>query len=275
MANREGDTPTPSVGRAHLQTPEEPPRLGPPLREVWIVYAGVCAATAGLGLVRTFEPVRDAAHLGIAAVFLFVPLWLARRDRARGARHYGIDLGGLLEPPPDDDEGQPGPLGLYDLARAIARAIPQGAIELAIALGLALVIFPPFVVGFWAWHQPVRSFVLSVPADFPSFVATQLVLVGLPEEALFRGYVQTRLEDAWPRRAKVLGVMVSPRALVLQAVLFALVHLTTEPHPAKLATFFPGLLFGWIRAWRGGIGAAIVFHALSNVLADFLVRGWL
>ena len=61
----------------------------------------------------------------------------------------------------------------------------------------------------------------------------------------------------------------------MQAALFALVHLATEPHPAKLAVFFPGLLFGWLRAWRGGIGAAIVFHALSNVLAEILVRGWL
>ncbi|MCC6875407.1 MAG: CPBP family intramembrane metalloprotease, partial [Sandaracinaceae bacterium] len=38
---------------------------------------------------------------------------------------------------------------------------------------------------------------------------------------------------------------------------------------------FPGLLFGWMRARRGGIGAALVLHALSNVLADVLERGWL
>ena len=43
--------------------------------------------------------------------------------------------------------------------------------------------------------------------------------------------------------------------------------LATEPHPAKLATFFPGLLFGWLRAWRGGIGAAIAFP-LSGCAAD-------
>ena len=42
-----------------------------------------------------------------------------------------------------------------------------------------------------------------------------------------------------------------------------------------VAVFFPGLLFGWLRARRGGIGAAIAVHALSNVLAELLVRGWL
>ena len=34
------------------------------------------------------------------------------------------------------------------------------------------------------------------------------------------------------------------------------------------------LLFGWMRAWRGGIGAAALVHALSNVYGDMLARGW-
>ena len=35
------------------------------------------------------------------------------------------------------------------------------------------------------------------------------------------------------------------------------------------------LLFGLIRARRGGIGAALVFHALCNLLSEVLTRGWL
>ena len=45
--------------------------------------------------------------------------------------------------------------------------------------------------------------------------------------------------------------------------------------PERLAVAFPALLFGWLRAWRGGIGAALLVHAASNVYADILVRGWL
>jgi membrane protease YdiL (CAAX protease family) len=85
----------------------------------------------------------------------------------------------------------------------------------------------------------------------------------------------TRLHDAFPARHRVLGANVHAGVLVTQAALFALVHLATEPDVQKLAVFFPGLLFGWLRAWRGGIGAAILFHAMSNVLAEILVRGWL
>jgi uncharacterized protein len=62
-------------------------------------------------------------------------------------------------------------------------------------------------------------------------------------------------------------------ALVAQAALFAVVHLATEAHVEKLAVFFPGLLFGWMRARRGGIGASIALHALSNVLAYVLTSG--
>ena len=247
------------------------------LREVALVYAGVCAATFALGALREIPGLRDAAHLGIAALFLAVPLWRARRD-AGGARRYGIDLAGLLEAPPEDDDEpprSPGPLGLFDLGRALRDAAPAGLRELGVSLLVALVVFPPFVVGFWLWHAPTRAFAWSPPPDLASFALTQLVLVGLPEEALFRGYVQTRLHDAFPPTRRWLGAPLHLGVLALQAALFAVVHLATEPYAVKLAVFFPGLLFGWLRAWRGGIGAAILFHAMSNVLAEILVRGWL
>lgn len=244
------------------------------LREVALVYAGVCVLTFALGALRSIPALRDVAHLGIAALFLAVPLWRARRDPG-GARRYGIDLAGVLEPDGAPDPRSAGPLGLFDLGRALRDAAPSGLRELGVALLVALVVFPPFVVGFWLWHAPTRAFAWSLPPDLASFALTQVVLVGLPEEALFRGYVQTRLHDAFPPRARVLGVLLHPGVLIAQAALFAIVHLATEPYAVKLAVFFPGLLFGWLRAWRGGIGAAILFHAMSNVLAEILVRSWL
>ena len=248
--------------------------LPPPTMEVAVVFALVFAATALLGLGRAWPAVRDLVHLGIAFVFLFVPLRLARRE-PEGAARFGIDLGGLLEPTDERDDRPAGPLGLYDLGRAVRAALPSGMRELAFTLALCAVVFPPFVVGFWAWHQPARAFSLAWPSDLGSFALTQVVLVGLPEEAFFRGYVQTRLADAWPAPRRWLGAPVRPVVLVLQALLFAAVHLATEPHVQKLAVFFPGLLFGWLRARRGGIGASILFHAASNVVAEVLVRSWL
>ena len=45
--------------------------------------------------------------------------------------------------------------------------------------------------------------------------------------------------------------------------------------PARLAVFFPALLFGWLRALRGGIGAPAALHVLCNLLSDLLARSWL
>jgi membrane protease YdiL (CAAX protease family) len=57
--------------------------------------------------------------------------------------------------------------------------------------------------------------------------------------------------------------------------LFGLLHFAVDPNPARLAVAGPALLFGLLRELRGGIGAAIVFHAACNVLSDVLVRSWL
>jgi membrane protease YdiL (CAAX protease family) len=246
----------------------------PPLREVIVVYAVVAVITAVLGAIRGMPWAADIASLGIAALFLGTPLAMARRVPG-GAARLGIELGGLLDPPDTADPRPSGPFGVYDLARTIDAALPDAIRETAFALGLAAIIFPPFVVGFFLWHGPSHAFAFHLAPDFGSFVISQFVLVGLPEEALFRGYVQTRLGDHFTRTTRVLGTDVSLPALVIQAALFALVHLATEPSAEKLAVFFPGLLFGWMRARRGGIGASIVFHAASNIIAEILVTGWL
>jgi membrane protease YdiL (CAAX protease family) len=41
-----------------------------------------------------------------------------------------------------------------------------------------------------------------------------------------------------------------------------------------LSVFFPSLLFGWLRARTGGIGASVFFHALCNLFAAYLARSY-
>lgn len=98
-----------------------------------------------------------------------------------------------------------------------------------------------------------------------TFVLVQLGLVALPEEVLFRGYLQSRFDARWRPRWRLFGATFGP-GLLLAAALFALGHLAIEPGPQRLAVFFPGLLFGWLRARTGTVVAPIVVHGLSNVL---------
>lgn len=253
---------------------EAPAQKSSALREVLVVYAAVAVLTYGITRLRAVPMVKDYVHLGVGALFLLVALWRTGRDRASLDR-YGIALGGLLAPV--DEEADPGPFGLYDLGRLVRRSFPSALKETGVALGLALLIFPPFFFGFGWYHGAQGWPSLQLPDDFASFAFAQLLVVALPEEVFFRGYVQTRLNDHFgePRWALFRKLGLHPMSLLLQALLFAAVHFVAIHHPARLAVFFPGLLFGVVRAWRGGVGAAIVLHALSNVYSDLLVRGWL
>ncbi len=232
------------------------------------VYAVVCVAVfAGT---RTSSPlVAEYGHLAVAAVFLLSAVRLTRHDPV----HYGVALGGLLVPPADDRPR--GPLGLWDLGRAIRDAAPSAARELGVAVAIGAVVFPLYAAGYFAWTEPSAPFAWVWPPNVIELAVAQLVLIALPEEAFFRGYIQTTLSDAEPRRVRILGASLAPGAWLGQAALFALVHLIAEPEPSRLLVFFPGLLFGWVRALRGGIGAAIALHAMSNLCSEILARSWL
>ena len=240
-----------------------------PLRRILWVYALVCASVLAVTQLDSIAALGRYVHLVVAAIFLLTAIRLTRSDPS----HFGVALGGLLEPPHDDRVA--GPLGLFDLGRAIRDALPVAVVELGVALGIAAVVFPLYAVGFYWWTQPAEAFTLTLPPNLTSFVLAQLIVVSLPEEAFFRGYLQTALSDLEELRLRVLGVELAPRAWVLQAILFAAIHFIVDPHPARLAVFFPALVFGWTRGWRGGIGAALALHAMSNLYSEILTRSWL
>lgn len=95
-------------------------------------------------------------------------------------------------------------------------------------------------------------------------LGAQLILVAVPEEWFYRGYVQQRLDEAFGTRWKILGVELG-WGWLLASVLFALGHLVLDARPERLAVFFPSLLFGYMKARTGSIAAPALFHALSNV----------
>jgi membrane protease YdiL (CAAX protease family) len=113
----------------------------------------------------------------------------------------------------------------------------------------------------------VAVLVPQVPDGLALAVVTQVLVVAAPEELFYRGWMQTAWARHGPTRT-VLGAPVGPGFVATQA-LFAAGHLVTLD-PWRLATYFPGLLFGWLRARTGGVAAPIVAHALSNLLVLFL-----
>lgn len=246
------------------------------LREVLAVYAFVAAVTWVLSQAQALPVLRTHLHLVVGVLFLVTALRCTERLPG-GAARYGLALAGVLadEPGRADSVDSTRRGLLADLGQVLRAAMPRFLSELGVAAAVCAVVFPPFIVGFYFWHGPAHGFVWVPDPDLPEYALTQIVVVGLPEEALFRGYVQGRLEDAWPGRARVLRADLGVGAWLWQAALFALLHFIVDHNPARLAVFFPALLFGWVRTLRNGIGAAIFVHAACNVLSDILVRGLL
>jgi hypothetical protein len=129
--------------------------------------------------------------------------------------------------------------------------------------------------GLDAWHWPRWSW--SLDTEQPKvlsagFVLVQMLVVALPEELFFRGFLLGLLEKRFPPKRRVLGGGVG-LALVLSALAFAIIHIPKEGDPRNLATFFPGLVFGWMRSATGSILASTVTHGASNILVRVLQLG--
>jgi uncharacterized protein len=228
-----------------------------PLRQALIAFAISTAVTAALfQLARAVPFVHSNLQALVAAVFLYIPVAVTWRT--------GEDLAAF---------------GFTH--RPLRRSLIFG-------VAAPLIVFPLFVVGYVVFYQLACDLVANraMCARFLGWdglghvrgpvaplqaVFTHLIVVALPEELFFRGFLLKRLETALPPKRRVLGGGIG-WALVLSAVLFALGHVLVDLNPRRLAVFFPGLLFGWMRSATGSILAGTLVHAGSNLFIESLQR---
>ena len=109
----------------------------------------------------------------------------------------------------------------------------------------------------WANYQSLQT-----PLWYELFI--QLICVALPEEFFFRGYLQTAIQQITKNHAGF-SRYAAPVSIVLASALFALLHLPSGDF-SRLLTFFPGLLFGFIRSKTNGLLGAIFCHAMCNMM---------
>ncbi|MFH1531812.1 MAG: myxosortase MrtP [Pseudomonadota bacterium] len=102
-------------------------------------------------------------------------------------------------------------------------------------------------------------------------LASQVILIALPEEIFYRGYLQPRLRRVWPGGLRILGVRLGP-AILLTSVLFAVGHVVTIPAAFRLAVFFPSLLFCWLRDRTDHVAGPVALHVLSNLAMLTVMR---
>lgn len=223
----------------------------------WLAVAALVAA-----VVRIDVDLPLIGHLGsalVAVILLYAPVVVAWK-RGEDLVDYGFTLA---------------PVGKSALYAGVALAI----------------ILPLFAAGYVAFYQTVcdlpdlralappgtcrgwHGFAVHAPRQHLSalleFCAVQVVVVALPEELFFRGCLLKLLEERFPPRRRFLGGGIGV-ALLLSAAMFAVIHLPKAGDPRALATFFPGLLFGWMRSATGSITGSVAVHAASNIWVHLL-----
>lgn len=125
--------------------------------------------------------------------------------------------------------------------------------------------------GFWPEGlQLPASWTAWGGLGFVRQVVEGLFAVALAEEVFHRGYLMSALEDLWPPRREVLGAKVG-LAAVVSSLMFAVGHLVGMAQAARLATFFPALVFAWLWRRSGSLWAPALFHTAANLLMDLLL----
>jgi membrane protease YdiL (CAAX protease family) len=238
------------------------PTVRPSLREPLLTFlAAIVLASALFWLGKAVPLIHRNLHACIAVLFFYTPVVAGRLAK----RPFDFHEAGLRLDPVR--------LNAAVLAAAIAVAFPLfvvaffGFYEIVCGPGVAATGLDRLCPG--SGWMGLRGGHLHLPPDFALLALNQVLVIALPEELFFRGYLQGRLEARWPPGRRFLGASVG-RALLVSSVLFALGHFLVDFNPQRLAVFFPGLLFGWMRARTGSIAAGAAFHALCNLLADVL-----
>jgi membrane protease YdiL (CAAX protease family) len=244
--------------------PSPPPDARTARNEALATFGAVTALCAGLYWVGMGVPFVKA-NLGgfFALAFLAVPVWLLDRRREPLAR-YGITWQ---------------PLG---------RGLLWGLGTAAVVLGLFMVVYVWYfgaVCGDGAellgplgrrcdrWCGGLSELRLTLPAGFWKTALAMVVVVAIPEEVFYRGYLMGRLEQAWPARRHLWGAPLG-WALLVQAALFGLGHFLVDLNPLRLAVAVPALLFGLLRFWSGSIVAPVIVHVCANLLMSVVDRSF-
>jgi membrane protease YdiL (CAAX protease family) len=136
----------------------------------------------------------------------------------------------------------------------------------AILNGLTLLVSYVLIYGFTG-QMPVQSFdIMSSLLSMPFMT----LCVGISEECLFRGYMQTHLEKLYTPR----------KAILIQAILFGVWHFVWNLNPFNpfgiaqyvITTLFIGLVFGYFFSKTRNLVPLIFAHGLWDSIPPWIIE---
>src|SRR5262245_42072562 len=146
------------------------------------------------------------------------------------------------------------------------------SITVHLALGASLLALYAALHAFVAHIFLHQSFVLHVPQHPLFALVREFLAVGFPEEAFFRGYLQTRWNRVCGRPWRIFGALIGV-GLPLQATLFAGCHLVNGDWTQLRVVFF-ALFAGWLRERSNSVLAPAAYHSVANIWYRTLVASF-
>ena len=140
----------------------------------------------------------------------------------------------------------------------LGKSVLQGLALFAVIGGVAAAFYYGIIYSVIG-EMPIKGFNVVQCLLVMPFMT---LCVGISEEGLFRGYMQTHLEKAHGRE----------RAILVQAVLFGIWHFVWNLKPFDpigmtfymVSTFFFGLLFGYVYSKTRNLVPVVLAHGLWN-----------
>lgn len=213
------------------------------LRQTLIVWLSTMLAIRLIHELSRVPVFREYVMLGTALTLIYVPVWILWRRKER------VDF------------------------------FETSFIQLLSSLGwfllLAVAIFPLVEIAN-RFYQGRFFHLHYVGGNYRGLANTalfQLLLVALPEEFFFRGYMQVQLNRIWPKKWRLLGVPIG-RSLFVTSLIFAFSHSLIHQQWWHFSIFFPALAFGWLREKTGAITASVLFHALCNIYSYWVMLNY-
>jgi membrane protease YdiL (CAAX protease family) len=238
-------------------------------------------------------------------LFIAIPalvIWLARRNWS----DYGVSLAAW---PTNLDIGIKAYLVRIISVGALVAALLLGIGYTSLKGGLIISIADVFAIALMLWllqrQKPIASgksnlIITGLLLLFPILAGLamgRLTLIvvstvvwqffsGFGEEFVFRGYVQSRLNQAFGRPFHWFGIQFGA-GLIITSMLFGLFHAFNTYDPAiglaslswgwALFTTFGGLFFGILREKTGTLVAPGIAHGLPDAVGEALGRlfGWM
>jgi len=142
-------------------------------------------------------------------------------------------------------------------------------------VGVSVVIFPLLEILNRYFQQIAfhNHYVGGNYQGLAKFAFFHLIVVAIPEEIFYRGYLQYQLNRVWGRPRKFLGAPIGI-SLLLTSLLFAFSHSFIQLQWWHFSIFFPSLVFGWLRERTGSVTASSLFHALANTYSYWVALNY-